>query len=99
MNNYKELSELYKPKFLNYIIHRAKERSRKKPLENYEDLCQEGLLRLVQTYKDNPEAEDALVMSSLKRRFNDINKAYSNRVLIIPLEEVKGYNTTYEPQD
>ncbi len=86
MKNYAMLSILYDTKFLNYIISRSKALSSSWDLE-YEDLVQDGLLKLVEVYNKNKEADDPFVMTSLVNLFNDVWNYQKNSARTVSLEE------------
>lgn len=86
MKNYDELSEVYDMKFLNYIISRSKALSSTWNLE-YEDLVQDGLLKLVEVYAKSEGADDPFVMTSLVNLFNDIWSSQTQSPSFVSLED------------
>jgi hypothetical protein len=88
MKNYKELKEIYKPVFLNYIISRSKTMARKLNTD-YEDLTQEGLLKLVEMYSTGKEYTDPAIMIALVRKYNDILAAYENKLTFVPIYDLE----------
>jgi hypothetical protein len=88
MKNYDELAAVYDTKFLNYIISRSKALSAGWNLE-YEDLIQDGLLKLVEVYGKDNKAEDPFVMTSLVNFYNDVWNSQLDGAELVPLEEWK----------
>lgn len=87
MRNYEELSRIYDRKFLNYIISRSKKLTSRWNIE-YEDLIQEGILKLVEVYYRNESVEDPFVMTSLVNLYNDINERQEHSFYTVSLEDL-----------
>jgi len=85
MRNYNELSQIYDTKYLHYIMHRSKQLVDRWHLE-YDDLINDGLLKLVEVYNKNKLAKDKAVMISLVNLYNDIHERQKNAMRTVSLE-------------
>ncbi len=88
MKNYKELKIIYKPVFLNYIISRSKTTARQLHMD-YDDLVQEGLLKLVEMYLLEKQYTDPFIMKALVNKYNDIFSAYEHKVTFMSINDME----------
>ncbi len=91
MRDYSDLSKMYDKKFLNYIISRSKSLSAVSNLD-YEDLVQDGLLKLVVLHSRSPRPRDPTIMSALVNLYHNIYNSTMSKPHLVSFDEGRDSN-------
>ena len=91
MKGYSDLSTLYDKKFLNYIISRSRALSKESTLD-YEDLVQDGLLKLVVLHARHPRPGDPIIMKALVNMYNTSYTVQKSKPTLVPYDDGRDRN-------